>query len=86
MLGTWFGGKAQNEILKYTNGLDFVILRHKIDARPVMFIAEDTAVIPIEEHIHSVLSALKGTKNSQTIYNLIENDYSFSVVQTEINW
>ncbi|MFT4938301.1 MAG: hypothetical protein ACI88A_001325 [Paraglaciecola sp.] len=50
-----------------------------------MFIAEDTAVIPIEEHIHSVLSALKGTKNSQTIYNLIENDYSFSVVQTEIN-
>ncbi|WDE14203.1 alpha/beta hydrolase family protein [Thalassomonas haliotis] len=78
MLSGWSGAKAEAEIRQYGPELDLVKRSGKINGRPVMLIAADTEVIPMDQHIKPLLAALTATKNSRVFYRLIEDDHSFS--------
>jgi pimeloyl-ACP methyl ester carboxylesterase len=78
MLEGWSGTKAMQEINEFGRELDLVTRAHRINRRPVLLIAADTAVIPIELHIKPLLDALATTEDSDVHYLLIDDDHSFS--------
>jgi pimeloyl-ACP methyl ester carboxylesterase len=84
MLKGWSGAKAMQEINEYGRELDLVTRANNINARPVLLIAADTAVIPIELHIKPLLRALAQGKNSDVHYRLIDDDHSFSSSRLEL--
>ncbi|MFT5571483.1 MAG: pimeloyl-ACP methyl ester carboxylesterase [Cryomorphaceae bacterium] len=84
MLRGWSGAKAMQEIKQYGTQLDLVTRANKINGRPVLLIAADTNVIPIELHVKPLLTALSATANSNAHYLLIDDDHSFSSSRLEL--
>jgi len=84
MLNGWSGKKGVEETTRYANEFDLVRRADKINGRPVMLIAANTKVIPVELHIKPLFAALKATKNSQVLYKTIEDDHSFSSSRAEL--
>jgi pimeloyl-ACP methyl ester carboxylesterase len=84
MLEGWSGTKAMQEINEFGRELDLVTRAHRINRRPVLLIAADTAVIPIELHIKPLLDALATTEDSDVHYLLIDDDHSFSSSRLEL--
>jgi len=82
MLNGWSGKKSKNEITLYAKELDLVRRADRINGRPVMLIAANTHVVPIELHIKPLYEALNATKSSKISYLLIEDDHSFSSSRT----
>jgi pimeloyl-ACP methyl ester carboxylesterase len=84
MLKGWSGAKAMQEINQFGTQLDLVTRAKKIDGRPVLLIAADTTVIPLDLHIKPLLSALNATTNNNAHYLLIDDDHSFSSSRLEL--
>jgi hypothetical protein len=84
MLEGWSGAKAVQEINEYGRELDLVTRANKINGRPVLLIAADTDVIPIDLHITPLLDALATTEDSDAHYLLIDDDHSFSSSRLEL--
>ncbi|MFQ3323936.1 MAG: pimeloyl-ACP methyl ester carboxylesterase [Pseudomonadales bacterium] len=84
MLQGWSGAKAMQEINEYGRELDLVTRANQINGRPVLLIAADTDVIPIDLHITPLLDALAMTDDSNTHYLLIDDDHSFSSSRLEL--
>tara|TARA_R110002072_G_scaffold240504_1_gene399064 strand:+ start:336 stop:1229 length:894 start_codon:yes stop_codon:yes gene_type:complete len=84
MLEGWSGAKAMQEINEFGRELDLVTRANRINRRPVLLIAADTDVIPIELHIKPLLGALATTEDSDVHYLLIDDDHSFSSSRLEL--
>ena len=84
MLKGWSGKKSQEEVTQYAKELDLVRRVEQFNQRPVMLIAANTKVIPVELHSKPLFNALKATKNSQVSYITIEDDHSFSSSRAEL--
>jgi len=84
MLQGWSGAKAMQEINEYGRELDLVTRANEINGRPVLLIAADTDVIPIDLHITPLLDALAMTDDSNAHYLLIDDDHSFSSSRLEL--
>jgi len=84
MLKGWSGKKSKEEVTQHAVEFDLVRRADKINGRPVMLIAANTKVIPIELHIKPLFKALKATKKSQVFYKTIEDDHSFSSSREEL--
>jgi pimeloyl-ACP methyl ester carboxylesterase len=78
MLKGWSGDKAIEEVKQYGSALDLLQRLNKVNARPILFIAANTDVIPMEVHITPLVNALKTLKNNKVILQVIEDDHSFS--------
>ena len=78
MLQGWSGAKAVEETENYAVELDLIRRAEKIKGRPVLLIAADTEVIPIDLHIKPLLKALRETGNQKVHYKLIKDDHSFN--------
>jgi pimeloyl-ACP methyl ester carboxylesterase len=78
MLNGWSGDKAVAEITEFGAKLDLLPRAKSIDNRPVLLIAADTQVIPIDTHILPLRQALSEDPAHQTEYLLIDDDHSFS--------
>jgi dienelactone hydrolase len=77
MLNGWSGDKAVAEISQHGADLDLVMRASNLNGRPVILIAADTDVIPIDLHIKPLHKAL-GEHSSKVAYELIDDDHSFS--------
>ena len=84
MLEGWSGTKAEKEIEEYGPQLDLVGRASKLNGRPILLVAADTQVIPIEVHIKPLAEAIKADANHQLEYLLINNDHSFSASRLEL--
>lgn len=84
MLNGWSGEKAIMELNNHSESLNLVRRVNTLNGRPVLLVAADTPVIPINVHIKPLLGALKSTKNSRVFYQLIEDDHSFSHSRAEL--
>ncbi|WDE07913.1 alpha/beta fold hydrolase [Thalassomonas viridans] len=84
MLSGWSGAKAEGEIRQYGQKLDLVKRAANINGRPVLLIAANTEVIPIDQHIMPLKAALQASPNSRVSYRLIEDDHSFSSSRAEL--
>jgi pimeloyl-ACP methyl ester carboxylesterase len=78
MLKGWSGDKAIEEAKQHGSALDLLQRLNKVNARPILFIAANTDVIPMEIHITPLVNALKTLKNNQVALQVIEDDHSFS--------
>ena len=85
MLNGWSGDKAVAELTQHAGRLDLVQRAHKLANRPVLLVAANTAVIPLDVHIKPLEQALRQyggpdgqTPNTQVEYVLINDDHSFS--------
>jgi len=78
MLEGWSGDKAIEEAKQHGTALDLLQRIKKVNARPILFIAANTDVIPMEVHITPLVNALKLMKNNQVALQVIEDDHSFS--------
>ncbi|MEM7360510.1 MAG: alpha/beta fold hydrolase [Pseudomonadota bacterium] len=84
MLQGWSGTKAEKEIEDYGPQLDLVARASKLNGRPILLVAADTQVIPIDVHIKPLAEAIKTDKNHQLKYLLINDDHSFSASRLEL--
>ena len=84
MLAGWSGDKAAAEIEQYGAQLNLEKRAKNIDGRPVLLIAADTSVIPIDVHIKPLLKALQKGEDSNISYRLIDDDHSFSASRLEL--
>jgi uncharacterized protein len=84
MLNGWSGAKASAETQQYGKALNLLNRASNINGRPVMLIAANTEVIPIDLHIKPLLVALQATENSQVLFKLIDDDHSFSSSREEL--
>jgi pimeloyl-ACP methyl ester carboxylesterase len=84
MLNGWSGEKAEKELRDHSEYLNLVKRVNTINGRPVLLIAADSEVIPLESHIKPLLKALRNTKNSKASYKLIKDDHSFNSSRTEL--
>ena len=84
MLNGWSGAKAIQEISDHGSELDLIARANKINGRPVLLIAADTEVIPLDFHIKPLFNALSSTEDSQAKYLLIDDDHSFSSSRLEL--
>ena len=84
MLKGWSGDKAVFETRNHAPELDLIKRAKNIKARPVLLIAADTDVVPMELHIKPLFKALKAIKNSQVFYKLIDDDHSFNSSRKEL--
>jgi pimeloyl-ACP methyl ester carboxylesterase len=78
MLKGWSGDKAIQEAKQHGTALDLLQRLKKVNSRPILFIAANTDVIPMEVHITPLVDALKLIKNNQVALQIIEDDHSFS--------
>ena len=84
MLNGWSGEKGAKELREHGKALNLVRRVNTINGRPVLLVAADTDVIPMESHIKPLLKALKQTKNSRVSYKLIDDDHSFNSSRAEL--
>ena len=84
MLRGWSGDKALLEVEKHAADLDLINRAGQINARPVLFIAADTEIIPIDSQIKPLVKALQATPGSQISYQLIDDDHSFSASRAKL--
>jgi hypothetical protein len=78
MLEGWSGEKAVEEIREHAQQLDLTRRVGSLNGRPVLLIAADTEVIPMDLHIAPLLKALRKNNDGNTHYSLIDDDHSFS--------
>lgn len=78
MLNGWSGDMAIEEAKQHGRALDLLQRLNKVNTRPILFIAANTDVIPMEVHITPLVKALKTFKNNQVALQIIEDDHSFS--------
>lgn len=83
MLKGWSGAKAIAEVNQYGAELDLVARAHKVAQRPVLLIAADTQVIPVDLHIKPLFNALQ-QHSDRAQYLLIDDDHSFSNSRLEL--
>lgn len=84
MLNGWSGEKSMQETIEHGEQLDLIKRAAKVKSRPVLLIAADTNVIPIDVHIKPLLKALQAVPNSNIAYRLIDDDHSFSNTRLEL--
>lgn len=84
MLEGWSGAKAEQEIAEFGQQLDLVQRAQKLAGRPILFVAADTEVIPIDVHIKPLADAISASKPNQLKYLLIDDDHSFSASRLEL--
>lgn len=77
MLNGWSGKKAIVEMGQYGTQLDLIPRAKHLNQRPVLLVAADTVVIPIDVHIKPLHEALNEHSN-KAFYELIDDDHSFS--------
>jgi pimeloyl-ACP methyl ester carboxylesterase len=78
MLNGWSGDKSIEEAKQHGHGLDLLPRLNKVNARPILFIAANTDVIPMGVHITPLVNALNTLKHNQVVLQIIEDDHSFS--------
>ncbi len=78
MLAGWSGDKALKEFEQRGKALDLLERIDHINGRPILFIAADSEVIPLDSQILPLVEALRDTDNSKVEYVLIDDDHSFS--------
>ena len=84
MLAGWSGVKAEQEIAQHGTEMNLIGRAHRINGRPVLIIAADSPVIPMDVEIIPLVEALQATPNSQVHYELIDDDHSFSASRLEL--
>ena len=84
MLKGWSGNKAKAESIKHGEKLDLVKRASALNGRPLLIVAADTDVIPMELHIDPLVEEVsKHDKPSLTLKYLID-DHSFSASRLEL--
>ena len=78
MLEGWSGEKAVRETEQFGQALDLIPRAYKATTRPVLLIAADSSVIPIDAHIKPLFEALNNVPGSQISLRVIKDDHSFS--------
>ena len=78
MLNGWTGEKAVTEINKHGAQLDLEPRLATLGKRPVMMIAADSDVIPIDVHIKPLAERIRSIDSTLLEYHLIQDDHSFS--------
>lgn len=78
MLNGWSGAKAKAEVLNNAKHLNLLNHVNKANGRPILLIAANTDVIPMEKHIMPLFTALKHQPDNRVEYLLMEDDHSFS--------
>jgi len=84
MLNGWSGEKAQQELQEHSKTLNLVNRVNTINGRPVLLVAADSEVIPLQSHISPLLKALRKTTSSKISYKLINDDHSFNSSRAEL--
>lgn len=77
MLNGWSGAKATQEMEKYGAKLDLVPRAVNAANRPILLLAADTDVIPMNTHINPLFNALEEHSDVTTL-TVIKDDHSFS--------
>jgi pimeloyl-ACP methyl ester carboxylesterase len=78
MLNEWSGDKSIQEAKQHGRALDLLPRLNKVNARPILFIAANSDVIPMALHITPLVNALNTLKNNRVVLQVIEDDHSFS--------
>lgn len=84
MLKGWSGDKAQRELNAHSKKFNLINRVHTLNGRPVLLIAADSVVIPMNSHIKPLLKALRATPDSRISYKLINDDHSFNSTRKEL--
>ncbi len=84
MLNGWSGQKALAEMEQYGAELDLIPRAKQAGNRPVLLLAADTDVIPMEVHITPLLQSLQAVPNNRATMKVIKDDHSFSNTRLEM--
>lgn len=84
MLAGWSGEKALAEITENAHRLDLTQRAEKLVNRPVLLIAADTQVIPMDVHIYPLHKALSKDDANQTKLSVLNDDHSFSASRDKL--
>ena len=78
MLTGWSGQKALDEISQHGSALDLLPRLATLEERPVLILAADTEVIPMDVHINPLVEAIRAKNPDQVRLKIIPDDHSFS--------